>query len=327
MALAVLLLSVPLSSVAAKTQQPHLKVFKPFSMAFVPDIHLTSEKQDDWALYNESQVIFQELVRTLNNTPNLAFTVFGGDMIENQDKKLDELSLFTDLLFDFKTPFYVIPGDREADLVEDYDKRDFIIEFLRNGFNSRTQPYWVQEPEENLVLIGLDTTVTNKFEGTIPQEELDWLKSTLEANKDKFTIIAMHHPAVTPAYIGKDKFQLSNSTDFLSLIKDNPQVKLVLSGHQHLNYAKKINSTVFLDIPSVLTYPNEYAELNISADKVRVNRKKIAFKQLIKKSKSALPTTEYAKNMMLKNKKELFRLQKGDDFSNQKVYFFEDETK
>lgn len=303
--------------------QPYqVQSFKPFTMSFIPDIHLSMGEKDNWILHNESLVIFQDLIKNLNASPKLNFAVFGGDLIENREGNLDDLAVFSDTMFSFKAPYYVIFGDREANLASDYIKKDFAVEFWKNGFSNKNLNYWVQEPEPNVLLIGLDTSVEKKFAGEIPQEEINWLKKTLEDNKQKFTIIAMHHPAVLPDPQNIETFGISNAQEFLKVVQANPQVKLVLAGHHHINYAKRINSTLFLDLPSVVTYPNEYATLDVYPDKVEVTRKKIIYKQMIAKSKKLLPLTDYMQKTGITKPKDLYNLQKGDDFSRQKRYFY-----
>jgi 3',5'-cyclic AMP phosphodiesterase CpdA len=223
-----------LMPVNAQTQPNYC--FKPFKMVFLPDTHVSFKDQDDWILYKESFVIFQDIIKSIKTIPDLDFVVFGGDLTDNDDNTLSDLPLFLDSIEDVNFKYYSILGDRDASLSEGITKQDFCAEFRRNGFGNPNLTYWAEQPSDNTLLIGLDTAVENKFEGKLPPEELLWLDNTLKTNPDKFTVIVMHHPAFQTTASDKTvwkKYILENSDEFLSVINKYPQVKLILSGHHH----------------------------------------------------------------------------------------------
>lgn len=177
-----------------------------------------------------------------------------------------------------------------------------------------------------MLLIGLDTTILNKFSGEISNDQLVWLDNILNNNKDKFTVIVMHHPAITATNADKNNFEknfvISNAEEFISLIKKYPQVKLVLSGHHHINLTRKINNIIFIESPSIVTYPNCFKLLTVYPDKIQVENKYITYKQIIKKAKKSITTTKYAQNYNPKRPKDVLSLQKGDEFSSEKTLYF-----
>lgn len=328
--------------------QAQQQTFKPFKMVFLPDTHISFKDQDDWILYKESFVIFQDVISGLRaeavggamparnavkgeqpsnikTVPDLDFVVFGGDLTDNDDNTLEDLPLFLDSIEDINVNYFSILGDRDADLKEGYTKQDFCAEFRRNGFSNPNFTYWSQQPEENMLLIGLDSSVENKFEGKLPSEELLWLDDTLKTNSDKFTVIVMHHPAFETASADKTvwkEFILQNADEFLNVINKYPQVKLVLSGHHH-NYAvKNLNGKLFISLPSVVTYPNSYKILKIYPDRVEVENKDITFKQIIKKSKNTLVKTGYAKKFNIEKPQKVIKFQEGDKISKTKIFYY-----
>lgn len=308
--------------VKAQTQQQN---FKPFKMIFLPDTHVSFKDEDDWILYKEGFVIFQDVIKSIKTIPELDFVVFGGDLTDNDDNALNDLPLFLDSIEDLNVNYFTILGDREADLKESYTKQDFCAEFRRNGFGNPNFTYWSEQISEQVLLIGLDTSVENKFEGKLSPEELSWLDNTLKANPDKFTIIAMHHPAFQTTASDKTvwkNFILENSDEFLTVINKYPQVKLILSGHHH-NYAvKNLNGKLFISLPSVVTYPNQYKILKIYPDRVEVENKDISFKQIIKKAKNILVKTSYAKKFNTENPKKVLKFQEGDKISKTKIFYY-----
>ncbi len=299
---------------------------KKFKMVFLPDIHFSTEnKKDGWVLYNESFVIFQDVISDLNKIKDLDFIVLGGDLLENKNKNLESMPTFLDSLQFLQAPYNVILGDRDVDLEKKMGKFDFTREFKRHGLKNNT--YWQAEPVKGFLLVGLDTSVANSKYGEIQFEQLLWLNNVLDDNKDKFIIILMHHPAIKIHYKTKshpDKsFMLANAMRFRALIANYPQVKMVISGHHHVSYAEKRGNILYMSMPSIVTYPNEYKVLNIDSksNRIDVETKKIRFKQLIKKAKNDLINSKYAIKYNPRNPKKILDFQKGEKFSRKKRYY------
>ncbi len=339
----ILILASFLFSLKATSNQLNssYKNFEPFKMIFLPDTHISfkenseqktaldysfkSDEKGEWILYNESFVIFQDVIKTIKTLSNLGFIVFGGDLINNDDNSLSDLSLFIDSIDNFSHKYFTILGDREADLKDGYTKQDFCTEFRRNGFSNPDITYWAEQYSDNILLVGLDTSIENKFEGNLSEEQLLWFDNTLKSNPDKFTVIFMHHPAIETALSDKNvwkKFVLQNSKEFLKIINKYPQVKLILSGHHHNYGVKNLNGKLFISLPSIATYPNQYKILTIYPDKVEVENKNISFKQIIKKAKNILVKTDYAKEYDIKNPKNVIKFQEGDKIKKTKVFYY-----
>ena len=299
--------------------------FKPLKMVFLPDTHVSFKDEDGWILYKESFVIFQDVMKSIKTVPELDFVVFGGDLTHNDDNALSDLPLFLDSIEDIGVKYFAILGDRDADLKDSYTKHDFCAEFRRNGFDNPELTYWVQQLNNNTLLIGLDTSIENKFEGKLAPEQLLWLDNTLKANSDKFIMIVMHHPAFQATASDKTvwkRFVLENSDEFLKIINKYPQVKLILSGHHH-NYAvKNIAGKLFISLPSVVTYPNSYKILKIYPDRVEVENKDISFKQIIKKAKNILVKTSYARKFNIEKPQKILNFQEGDKISKTKIFYY-----
>lgn len=270
-------------SVLAQTLQ--YNNFKPFKMVFMPDLHLSLDQKDDWILRKESLVIFQDVMKSVKKDKELDFIVLGGDLLDNSDRQLTDMPMLLDILSEIDKKYYVIPGDRDVNLVDGYNKSDFLDEFI----SDMGKTYWAVEPVDNVLLIGLDTTVVNEPSGLISSDQIVWLDKTLAENKNKFTVITMHHPAFTGANNEEKSawkgLNIGNTKEFLDIIVKYPQIKLVLSGHSHIAYSKQVNGTVFVSSPSIVTYPNRYSVLTVYPDKVKVDNVSISFKQIIKKAK------------------------------------------
>ncbi|NES72548.1 MAG: hypothetical protein F6K24_48815 [Okeania sp. SIO2D1] len=86
--------------------------------------------------------------------------------------------------------------------------------------------------------------------GEISPESLEWLEYNIKMTGNKPVLIALHHPPVKINSEWMDKILLHNPENLLSIINRYPQVKIVLSGHIHQEFAKEINGINYLSTPS-----------------------------------------------------------------------------
>ncbi len=312
-----------------KPEYPY-KSFTPFKMTFLPDIHLSFEDKENKILFRESMVIFQDVIKQLNHEKKPDFVVFGGDLTHNEDGTFQDLPMFLDIISDLNARYYAIFGDREAYLAEDATKEVFAGEFEEFDYENTQQTFWTAEPVENVLLIGLDTSVPGEKAGYVNIHQLFWLDSTLKENRNKFTIIAMHHPPISATDADKNaraEYTLKKPGLFLELVNLYPQVKIILSGHHLNNSVQKINEKLFISCPSIAAYPNMFKVLQVYPDRVEVENAKISFKQIIKKAKKNMENSAYAKDFSPKNPESVLKFQRGDRFSRKdKFYFYEDES-
>lgn len=294
------------------------KNFTPFKFAFIPDVHLSNRKFDNWILLNESVIILQDVVKSLNSS-DVDFVVFGGDLIDNEQKDLSDLSTFLDVVYQLEKPYYVILGNREARLNNDLSKEDVTCEFRRYGFNQKGRTCWHHNPVAGVDLIGLDTSVINQTEGEISPDQLVWLADKLSNNTNNFKIIALHHPlfpnTTIDSFYTADGFNLTNTDAVNELLNRYQSVNLVLSAHHHLNYIVPKNGVYYINSPSIVTYPCEYRVITVNKDFIEIKNVPINFKQMIKKAKELLVDSDYVHQFESKKAKELVKLHFGDKAS------------
>jgi len=275
---------------------------------------------------NESLVIFQDVIKSLGNRKDIDFIIWGGNLTENNDRQLSDLPSFLDASSELNHPYYVILGNNESKLTAAYTKQYFCAEFRRNGFLDTEKTYWSAEPSGNVLLIGLDTTIDNKDNGDLPKEELLWLDDLLKSNPNKFTIISMHHPAFienpppNPAF--KNAHLIDNAQEFMTLINNYPQVKLIVSGDD-LNYSvSKLNNKIYMNLPSINTYPCEYKVISVSPEKISIENNNIAFKQIIKKAKKSFLTSAFAAQYGFTKNKDILNYQNSNEYNKIKEIYF-----
>ena len=153
------------------------------------------------------------------------FIVATGDLVmdanplKNEEDVIKFYQLYKELMKNLKRPLFNLPGNHEhpwsiPQTSPLYDRGAY-KEFLGPVYYSFNYSGWH--------LVMLEAT-TNKKSG-FDDEQLDWLEKDLSLAKDKPTIIFTHQPP----------FECDNFLRFLAIINQNPQVKIVFSGHEHSN--------------------------------------------------------------------------------------------
>ncbi len=82
-------------------------------------------------------------------------------------------------------------------------------------------------------IISLNSQVIGASSGYLAKTELDFLQSCLKQYPNKYTLIAVHHNFIPSHSPWLDTMMIKNATEFIEIIKQHPQVKLVTTGHVH----------------------------------------------------------------------------------------------
>lgn len=98
--------------------------------------------------------------------------------------------------------------------------------------------------------IFLDSHVPRKTGGRLSDKELGRLKKELDENKDKPTLVFLHHQPVLVGSDWIDQYAVDNAHDFFSIIDQYPQVKVVSWGHIHQEFVSSHSDIALLATPS-----------------------------------------------------------------------------
>lgn len=261
--------------------------------AQISDVHLsTFEKDTTFKLLGSSCELFDDAIIQTNNTPNLDFVMFTGDMI-NQPKE-NELLCFIKHANLINYPWYVVFGNHDVGYGSTLTKK-FYFEILNghsNNFCFKT-PYYSFVPKKGYKVIALDTIIDYKktSQGEVSEEELSWLKDELDNSKGDVVIIFTHTPIIEP--YPSEKHRLINSYEVKLLLKkyDNPII--VCSGHYHTTKVIQESNVLYINTPSLVSYPNAFRIINISP-----HRKKVLVDVYLKETNLKALQTK-AKNIIL----------------------------
>jgi Icc protein len=94
-------------------------------------------------------------------------------------------------------------------------------------------------------LIGVDTTVPGQPHGEIDVERLCTRLGRLD---ERWTALVMHHPPLSPAR--NPAFLLKRAAELLSVLRDRPHVRAVLTGHVHTPFETTVDGCALLGGPS-----------------------------------------------------------------------------
>jgi Icc protein len=99
-------------------------------------------------------------------------------------------------------------------------------------------------------IIRLNSCLPGKHEGRLSERALADLEQLLGNGDQKPRLIAVHHQPVSTGSPWIDKYPLLEPEIFLNLVDRSNEVKAVLWGHVHQEFASERNGTLMLGCPS-----------------------------------------------------------------------------
>lgn len=162
-----------------------------------------------------------------------------------------------ELLAPLTVPIHVMPGnhDDRAGLRAAFDLPGDADELIQ--YAVRTGP---------LRLVCCDTNKDDGDDGEYGAARRDWLRTTLEAEPEMPTIVALHHPPLPSGIDQLDTVGLdpADSEALRVLLAGHPQVRCVVAGHYHRTSAGEVGGRPFVLCPS--TYLQAELDLRPGAE-------------------------------------------------------------
>ncbi|NNC67319.1 MAG: hypothetical protein HKN83_04720 [Gammaproteobacteria bacterium] len=202
----------------------------------ITDTHLLNLTEDTVHGLNTYKTLESIFSHIQENYDNIDFLLITGDVSQTGDEP--SYKVLKSLLKQLKFPIYCVPGN--------HDSPGFLQQIIPNCPNDSVNV--IQFGKFSLVL--LDSCVENNHHGVISQHCLHQLENYLRHNKNKFNILAIHHPPVLINSKWLDDLSLLNKTEFLTLIEKYSQDTIVLFGHIHQEFYQRIGNLHLLSTPS-----------------------------------------------------------------------------
>ena len=204
----------------------------------ISDTHLFGDKNQKINGSNSYQNLKQVLSHVSSLEKKLDLIVVSGDL--SQDSSFESYQHLANLLNTTGIKYYFFPGNHDdVDVINKVFDLNWVKNKVDYSFNLNGWHISV-----------IDTSVYPEVGGELLDDQLINLDKNLKQNKDKPTIIFMHHHSMPLNSAWLDKYILKDAGKFINLIKVNPQVKAVLFGHIHQVFEKTIGATFYGSAPA-----------------------------------------------------------------------------
>ena len=156
----------------------------------------------------------------------------------------EEYELFQTIMEPLQIPYRAIPGNHD-------DVEKMRPAFSDQGWMPKSGPInWTAEFDD-LVLIGLDTSVTSKAHGHLSPITLDYLENQLARLGPMPVIVATHHPPIITGIEKMDIQNLRESDRFKMILSNHPNEVRLVCGHIHRSIVAPFGSIICHISPGV----------------------------------------------------------------------------
>lgn len=240
------------------------------TFAQISDAHYSSANTNtSYRLTAESGELLEDAIAQVNETPEINFVMFTGDMINTPYQK--ELMKFIPYANQLSAPWYAVLGNHDICVGGFLSKQ--VYWSILNSHNKHfhfAKPYYSFVPKKGYKVIGLDAIIDNRItaNGEISEEELKWLDKELSKSKNCTVLIFMHNPLVEPLH--SESHRVLNADKVLKVINKYKNPIAIFSGHYHTTKIIKMGNVLHVSTPSLVSYPNAFRIVKVTNQKNRV---------------------------------------------------------
>ena len=206
---------------------------------------------------------------------NLDFLLLPGDL--TQDGEIINHQWLANRLAKLPFPTYVIPGNHDVPNLNATETTialdDFSSYYHQYGYQNIQQLYYSKEVLPGVQLIALNSNNFNtegKQRGYLDEIQLNWLQKTLETIDNKLVLVTIHHNIIEHFPRQQDhpfgqRYMLDNADTLLEILQKH-QVKLIFTGHIHVQDIARSNDIYEICTGSLVSYPHPYRVVEIDRD-------------------------------------------------------------
>ena len=163
---------------------------------------------------------FREMLDcALQHHPNTRLVLLTGDLAE--EPEVGSYQRLADILAEYDVNFACLPGNHD-------DYPNMLKVLNQEQFNCDKQRFI-----DDWQILMLDTHIPGSCEGTLSQQELEFLEQSLVQKPKQNTLICIHHHCIKTNSAWMDTMLIKNHHEFIRLVQKNQQVKAVIMGHIH----------------------------------------------------------------------------------------------
>lgn len=191
----------------------------------ITDLHVRPRGMAAYRVAETNMLVARALDAVAALRPRPDVVLISGDLTDCGLS--EEYELLRDLLRRLDIPTFMVPGN--------HDRRQNLKKVFADWPTIVADPDFVQFAVDDFPvrLIGLDTLVPGRSEGTLCEGRLSFLERTLDAS-DRPTVIFMHHPPFDCGMAAMDRIRLLEGAErFAEIVRTHPNVERILCGHHH----------------------------------------------------------------------------------------------
>jgi 3',5'-cyclic AMP phosphodiesterase CpdA len=238
--------------------------------AQLSDTHFyTGTDNTTYKMIGRSGELLDDAIEQINETPNINFVMFTGDLIDKPFEK--ELSAFLPYTEKLNAPWYFAFGNHDT-MVGGYLNPKLYMELV-NKYNKNykfEKTYYSFVPQKGYKAIVLDSIIRERLtsNGRLGDEQLQWLDNELKNSQKDTVLIFMHVPILEPFNSPNHRLEDADKVEEILNKYKNPIA--IFQGHYHVAKITQKGNVVYVSCPSMVTYPNAFRIVTITNFKNKV---------------------------------------------------------
>ena len=250
-----------------------------FRFGVASDLHIAVPQtvKSHATRFHLTEVSIPVLERVLEHLESfeLDFLLLPGDL--TQDGEPENHQWLGQRLAKLPFPVYVVPGNHDVPTLLATENsigfQDFPCYYQKFGYQNSQQHYYTQEILPGVQLIALNSNQFDregKLIGLVDEAQLLWLEGTLEKVRDKLVLVMIHHnliehlPAQSKHPLGR-RYMLANAPQLLAILRKYG-VKLIFTGHLHVQDVAELEGMYEICTGSLVSYPHPYRVIDVKTD-------------------------------------------------------------
>ena len=211
-------------------------------VAQISDLHVQGPKGTTRNKSFDEALALEACVQQLNALPYpIDLVLATGDLVQRGRPR--EYEPLKEILSALKAPYFLLPGNHD-------DRNSLRTVFSEAAYFKDNDFLHFELSEFPLRILALDTLKSGEHGAQLCPARLKWLSDRLSEQRDRPTLIAMHHPPFPSGLPHFDKLGFEGLESFSRLVAESPQVERIICGHIHRPIAVKFARTVGTVAPS-----------------------------------------------------------------------------
>ena len=193
--------------------------------AQITDLHIKAPGQPAYGQVDTAALLAAAVAHLNRLDPRPELVVASGDLVD--ERTAEEYAHLRTILEPLEIPYALLPGnhDDRAVLREAFPDHPYLAEGGAYLHHARDLG--------PIRLICLDTLRDDSHWGAFDEPRADWLRAELAKTPDRPTVIIAHHPPFRTGMAEHDANRMLGREMLAEIIRANPQVDLLLTGHLH----------------------------------------------------------------------------------------------